>query len=55
MDTDTTAIAARAHEFITEVARILTDEPEFAAVRIADLFAQRGPQLDADAEALRNR
>lgn len=53
MDIDSAvAIAERAHRFITQVAAILTDEPEFAAVKIADLYADQGEQLEADAARL---
>lgn len=45
-------IAQRAHAFIDEVAVIVTDEPEFAAMKIAALFERDGEQLDADSKAL---
>ena len=48
----TKAIATRAHEFIAQVAQILTDEPEIAALKIGEMFAEQGEQLDADAKEL---
>lgn len=39
---------ARAYAFIAEVERVLTDEPEFAATRIAKLFEEQGPALTED-------
>ncbi|EPD84179.1 MULTISPECIES: hypothetical protein [Microbacterium] len=47
-----TEIATRAHQFISKISDILTDEPEFAATKISDLFASDGTQLAADAELL---
>lgn len=53
MDTATALqIADRAHKFIARVAEIATDEPEFAASKIADLYAEQGSQLEADAKAI---
>lgn len=51
LPTDAESRAARAHAFIAKVAEIVTDEPEFAAVKIGALFAEHGAQLDADAAA----
>jgi len=49
----TREIARRAHQFIAAVEAIVTDEPEFAGIKTAALFAEHGPQLAQDAAALR--
>lgn len=38
----------RAHAFIAEVEAVVTDAPEFAGVRIAELFEKHGQQIAED-------
>lgn len=39
---------ARAHRFIESLEDVMLDEPEFASIRIAELYDKYGAQLSAD-------